>query len=138
MACRRPRQVWGKKYGPNFLPMPSKEPTTGRDFMFMYKVNAAPLFVQREHFLESGGFNRNFSCPGMSGIDFDFEYSIRMWWEGYQVALLDAGFNHGAMDTTDKTGTRADSDSWRLRREQEKARAREAQARRPPAGPASP
>lgn len=113
-------QVMGEKYGPEFIEIPSVEPQTGRQFMFMYKVNAAPLFLHRGHFLESGGFNRNFSCPGMSGIDFDFEFSIRTWWEGYQVGLLDAGFDHGAMNQEDKTGTRKNSESWRLRKEQEK------------------
>lgn len=27
----------------------------------------------------------NFSCPGDPGIGFDYEYSLRTWWKGYQV-----------------------------------------------------
>ena len=46
-------------------------------YMPMYKVNAAPLVYDRRIFSELGGFNTNFSCVGDSGIDFDFEYSIR-------------------------------------------------------------
>jgi hypothetical protein len=70
-------QVWGKKYGPNYLPLLINDIKVGVPYMPMYKVNAAPLVYDRRVFSELGGFNRNFSCVGDSGIDFDFEYSIR-------------------------------------------------------------
>lgn len=73
----RRRQLWGKKYGPGYIPLKMTDPKARALYMPMYKVNAAPLAVDRRVFAELGGFNQNFSCVGDSGIDFDFEYSIR-------------------------------------------------------------
>ena len=70
-------QLWGKKYGPHYIPVKMVDPKSRLLYMPMYKVNAAPLAVDRRVFAELGGFNANFSCVGDSGIDFDFEYSIR-------------------------------------------------------------
>jgi hypothetical protein len=70
-------QLWGKKYGPHYIPVKMVDPKSRLLYMPMYKVNAAPLVVDRRVFAELGGFNANFSCVGDSGIDFDFEYSIR-------------------------------------------------------------
>lgn len=116
-------QVWGKKYGPNYLKIPLMDPQAGAAFMPCYKVNAAPLFVDRRVFYESGAYNLNFSCVGDSGIDFDFEYSIRMWKTGYHVALAEFRLRHGAMDkkgSASKSGTRADKKKWAARRDAER------------------
>jgi len=116
-------QMWGKKYGPHYLPIPLQDKQAGVPYMPMYKVNAAPLVYDKRVFSELGGFNYNFSCVGDSGIDFDFEYSIRLWKMGYVVALTDLRLRHGAMDKTgaaSKSGTRADKKKWDARRDAER------------------
>ncbi|QDZ22835.1 hypothetical protein HOP50_08g53840 [Chloropicon primus] len=70
----------------------------------------------RDVFLELGGFYKNLSCPGEPGIGFDFEYSVRLWYNNFQVALMYSDFmrSHGA-----KAGTRANSKIWNKRRRTE-------------------
>lgn len=51
-------------------------------------MNAAPLIVRRSLLLELGGLHRELSCAGEAGIGYDFELSVRMWAEGYQVGSL--------------------------------------------------
>ena len=68
-------QIEGEKYGPGYEMLPYNDPGTHMPFMFVYKVNAAPLLVRRSTFLQLGMFDRRFSCPGGPGIGFDFEYS---------------------------------------------------------------
>mmetsp|Transcript_594 Transcript_594/g.715 ORF Transcript_594/g.715 Transcript_594/m.715 type:complete len:666 (+) Transcript_594:440-2437(+) len=116
-------QMWGKKYGPKYLPIPLKDHKLQMQYMPCYKVNAAPLFADRRVLFELGGFNANFSCVGDSGIDFDFEYSIRLWASGYEVGLGEFRIRHGAMDkkgAASNTGTRANKKKWRARRNAER------------------
>mmetsp|Transcript_13826 Transcript_13826/g.23366 ORF Transcript_13826/g.23366 Transcript_13826/m.23366 type:complete len:273 (+) Transcript_13826:113-931(+) len=116
-------QLWGKKYGPGYLPIPLRDKATGMAFMPCYKVNAAPLFMDRRVFLELGGLNQNFSCVGDSGIDFDFEYSVRLWKSGYEVGLSEFRLRHGAMDKKGdaaKSGTRASKKKFEERRNAER------------------
>ncbi|XRB17234.1 glycosyltransferase 2-like domain-containing protein [Pseudoscourfieldia marina] len=81
------------KYGPSCKnSIPTVEPLTKIPMMLIYKVNAAPLVVRRSVFLQLGGFQLGFSCKGESGIGFDFEYSVRNWKNGYEVALWNANF----------------------------------------------
>ena len=111
----------GEKYGTpsrkghKFHDIELKDPSTNIPMMFMYKVNAAPLVLKRDAFLELGGFNRNLSCPGEPGIGFDFEYSIRLWYNNYQVALAESEF----LRSHTKAGTRANSRIWNVRRRTE-------------------
>ena len=115
-------QIMGEKYGTpsrkghKFKDINMKDPKTKMTMMFMYKVNAAPLVLKRDVFLELGGFNKNLSCPGEPGIGFDFEYSMRLWYNNFQVALMYSDFmrSHGA-----KAGTRANSKIWNKRRRTE-------------------
>eukprot|EP00899_Mesostigma_viride_P026293 jgi/Mesvir1/6849/Mv09022-RA.1 len=79
-------RIQGPKYGPGFLQIDHVSATGNIPFMFVYKVNAAPLLLRRKLFLELGMFNTKLSCPGESGIGFDYEYSIRLWYNGYQVS----------------------------------------------------
>ena len=51
-----------------------------------------PPWSKRDVFLELGGFNKNLSCPGEPGIGFDFEYSVRLWYNNFQVALIYSDF----------------------------------------------
>ena len=48
------------------------------------------------------------------------------------VGLADVGFQHGSMNPEDRTGTRANSEAWRLRREQEKRNNEELYGADPP------
>jgi len=73
-------------------------------FMWMYKVNLAPLVVRRSLFSEAGGFNTNFSCAGNPGIGLDYELSIRFWKLGWGVGLYDPKFHH-AIGNSKQSGT---------------------------------
>lgn len=115
-------QLRGVKYGTpskkghKFKDIALKDPKSKVKMMFLYKVNAAPLVLKRDVFLELGGFNKNLSCPGEPGIGFDFEYSMRLWYNNYQVALTETQFlrSHGKA-----AGTRANSRIWNKRRRTE-------------------
>ncbi|QDZ23480.1 hypothetical protein HOP50_10g60190 [Chloropicon primus] len=115
-------QVTGEKYGTpsrkghKFKDITLKDPKTNLKMMFMYKVNAAPLVLKRDVFLELGGFNKNLSCPGDPGIGFDFEYSIRLWYNNYQVGLMYSNFMRSHSKAA---GTRANSKIWNMRRRTE-------------------
>jgi len=74
--------------------IPFHEPTLNIPFMWIYKVNMGPLMVRQSWFYHLGQFNLNFSCPGDPGIGFDFEYSLRLWNSGGQVALFDPQWTH--------------------------------------------
>lgn len=75
-------------------PITHQDAATGAPFMWVYKVNMGPLLVRRTLFLALGGFNLNFSCAGEMGQGFDFEYSVRLWREGWRVGLYDGGWEH--------------------------------------------
>ena len=106
----------GDKYGTpsakghKFKDIKTKDPISKQLMMFIYKANAAPLVLKRDVLLELGGLNKNLSCPGDPGIGFDFEYSIRLWYNNYQVALAPSEFlrSHSAK------GTRANSKIWNI------------------------
>eukprot|EP00192_Tetraselmis_astigmatica_P006614 CAMPEP_0117657112 /NCGR_PEP_ID=MMETSP0804-20121206/5159_1 /TAXON_ID=1074897 /ORGANISM="Tetraselmis astigmatica, Strain CCMP880" /LENGTH=709 /DNA_ID=CAMNT_0005463549 /DNA_START=405 /DNA_END=2531 /DNA_ORIENTATION=+ len=102
----------GKKYGPRFLKIYQRCPKLKIPFMFMYKVNAAPLLARRQVMMQLGGLQEAFSCPGDAGIGFDFEYSIRLWAAGYQVGLYDPRFNRPQPGKRGKAGTRVDDKKW--------------------------
>ncbi len=75
-----------------------------KPFMWMYKVNLAPLIVRRSLFSEVGGFNTNFSCAGNPGIGLDYELSIRLWKLGWRAGLYDPKFHH-AIGNSKQSGT---------------------------------
>ena len=52
-----------------------------------------------------------------SGISFDFEYSLRMWYHGYQVGLYDSQFKDAKMPagSKGKGGTMRSVNSFRRR-----------------------
>mmetsp|Transcript_2167 Transcript_2167/g.5504 ORF Transcript_2167/g.5504 Transcript_2167/m.5504 type:complete len:805 (-) Transcript_2167:24-2438(-) len=87
-------------------------------FMFVYKVNAGPLFAHRQRFLRSGMFHTEMSCPGEPGIGFDFEYSIRTWSLGMQVGLYSANWT-GHVGDANESGTRGNKEAWTIRRRME-------------------
>jgi len=116
------RQADGLKFGTGHTPIPTIDPITKQPFMFAYKVNAAPLMVRRELLLGLGGLHSALSCPGDPGIGFDFELSVRIWAEGYQVGLFEAKFDRAAHRsslskgaTTLTSGTRKDKAKHRVR-----------------------
>jgi|TARA_B110000003_G_C16641694_1_gene530425 GT2 family glycosyltransferase len=80
------------------------DPGINKPFMWMYKVNLAPLIVRRSLFTEVGGFNTNFSCAGNPGIGLDYEISIRLWKLGWRVGLYDPKFHH-AIGNSKQSGT---------------------------------
>jgi len=114
----------GPKYGPPSearsccSKIPTVDPTTGVEFMFVYKVNMGPMMVPRDTFLATGMYHTSLSCPGDPGIGFDFEYSIRMWHTGRAVGLYNSGF---ALDigNHDNSGTRSSSRIYGVRRKNE-------------------
>lgn len=98
----------GSKYGaePHTDPLGETRriPSGKGGFMFIYKVNMGPLMIRRSVFQKLGMFNLNFSCAGEAGMGFDFEYSVRLWKEGYKVGLYDAKWAHRIGDSM-STGT---------------------------------
>ena len=98
----------GSKFGaePGADPLgETKRIPSGRGgFMFIYKVNMGPLIIRRSIFQQLGMFNVNFSCAGHAGMGFDFEYSVRLWKEGFKVGLYDARWAHRIGDSM-STGT---------------------------------
>ncbi|KAK3233927.1 hypothetical protein CYMTET_55799 [Cymbomonas tetramitiformis] len=101
--------IMGPKYGPKPMepselkkccdPIVHREKKSNVPFMYMYKVNAGPLIARRDVFLSTGMFHTSFSCAGEPGIGFDYEYSIRMWNEGYRTGIYYSGFTFGIGDS---------------------------------------
>ena len=89
-----PTLALGKKYGPSNFPLHWRDRATQKPFMYQYKVNVGPYVVRRKTFNRVGGLNLNFSCAGSPGAGFDFEFSIRLWRQGYTVGLAELGFDH--------------------------------------------
>ena len=116
----RTNQPDGRKYGPGLMDIPTWDEGAGVPFMFAARVNAAPLFARRRTFLQLGGFRTDLSCPGEAGIGFDFEYSLRSWFYGYQVGLFYARYRHNAAAEAKESGTRANASAWFRRKEQER------------------
>ncbi|XRB13026.1 glyco_trans_2-like domain-containing protein [Pseudoscourfieldia marina] len=112
-------QNMGQKFGPNFKPINTVEPSSGIVFMYAYKVNAAPLIYRRNMFLSLGMFNGNFSCVGEAGIGFDFEYSLRLWKHNYEVGLYYTNFIRPRPGARGKGGTRSSNSAWNRRRRNE-------------------
>ena len=108
-------QIEGEKYGPGYEMLPYNDPGTHMPFMFVYKVNAAPLLVRRSTFLQLGMFDRRFSCPGGPGIGFDFEYSVRNWYNGHSVGLYTSNFQSRVLGETGGTRTSFDDGDKRKR-----------------------
>lgn len=110
----------GQKFGPRFSRIKGYDSRAKVPFMFMYKVNAAPLVARRHAMMQLGGLQEGFSCPGDAGIGFDFEYSIHLWKVGYQVGLYDVAFKRPQPGSRGKAGTRSDDKKWNIRRHNEK------------------
>ncbi|GHP07072.1 hypothetical protein PPROV_000581500 [Pycnococcus provasolii] len=100
-------------------PRPLSYRYAGIPFMFVTLVNMGPFVMKRTVFLESGMFQLDFSCRGAAGIGFDFEYAVRMWYTGRQVALFKPPFEYHVGDWA-KTGTRANPAAYRMREATEK------------------
>jgi hypothetical protein len=113
-------QVDGGKFGRRRAAIRGKDWASGQPFMYAYKVNASPMIVRRSVFLRVGMFHPGYSCPGDAGISFDFEYSVRMWWHGYQVGLYDSQFKDAKMPpgSKGKGGTMRSVNSFRKRLDQ--------------------
>ena len=90
----------GSKFGGNFesdretRPIAYVDSELGVPFLWMYKVNMGPMLFRKSIFLASGGFHDQFSCAGEMAQGFDFEISVRMWSEGFKVALYDPKWKH--------------------------------------------
>eukprot|EP00873_Tetraselmis_striata_P003378 jgi/Tetstr1/423642/TSEL_014278.t1 len=85
-----------------------------RPFMFVTLTNIGPFVIRQDLFWHTGMFNMNFSCPGDPGIGFDYEFSLRTWWKGYQVGLFKPGFVYHWGDWS-KSGTRANRPLYKRR-----------------------
>lgn len=68
------------------LRMPTWDPRAGPGpFMFHSQLNMGPFIFRRDALRHMGGPNLGFSCRGESGIGFDYELSLRVWYHGYEV-----------------------------------------------------
>uniref|UniRef100_A0A061R4F3 Uncharacterized protein n=1 Tax=Tetraselmis sp. GSL018 TaxID=582737 RepID=A0A061R4F3_9CHLO len=101
------------KYGVGRSRIPSSA-ANGRPFMFVTLANMGPFVIRQDLFWQTGMFNMNFSCRGDPGIGFDYEFSLRTWWKGYQVALFNCQFNYH-WGNWGSTGTRANRPLYRRR-----------------------
>lgn len=70
------------------------------------QVNMGPMSVRRSVFLKMGMFHPSLSCPGDSGIGFDYEFSIRAWKMGFKVGLTKYNFQM-RIGNSMKSGTHA-------------------------------
>jgi hypothetical protein len=68
--------------------IPFRDPASGQPFMYVQGVSIGPIFYRRDVFLELGGFNLDYSCPGEVGMLVDHELSIRAWQAGHRVAVF--------------------------------------------------
>jgi hypothetical protein len=57
--------------------------------MFVEHVNIGPYFIRRSAYDAIGGFDFQYSPPGVCGIYFDSEFCYRAWLKGYRVGLVD-------------------------------------------------
>lgn len=81
---------WGSQGGPvttSTLSMP---------FMYCQAANLGPFVARRKAFLQVGGFDESFSCPGDPGIGLDFEISFAMWAAGWRVGWTPMPHVNGA------------------------------------------
>ncbi|KAK3242517.1 hypothetical protein CYMTET_47805 [Cymbomonas tetramitiformis] len=112
-------QVDGLKFGPGMgvrtccKHFTHKCPKTNRPFMFVYKVNMGPMIVRRSVFLRLGMYSTDFSCPGAAGIGFDFEFSVRSWYHGFQVGLYLSKFKFDIGDHK-HSGTRSSRTAYQV------------------------
>ncbi|XRA99797.1 glyco_trans_2-like domain-containing protein [Pycnococcus provasolii] len=84
---------------------PNFKDKTGRKFMYAPLVNMGPFAVDRSIFLKVGMFHQGYSCRGEPGIQFDFEFSLRLWKLGYRAGIMD--FKMGYQASGQASGTRA-------------------------------
>ena len=112
-------QIEGEKFGPGYKKLVRTDVKTRLPFMYAYKVNSSPLLVRRAAFYAAGMFNRALSCPGLPGIGFDFEYSVRTWFYGTKVGLYYAQFVH-SVDGRQHSGTWKNKDAWQARKQNER------------------
>mmetsp|Transcript_30274 Transcript_30274/g.85562 ORF Transcript_30274/g.85562 Transcript_30274/m.85562 type:complete len:690 (-) Transcript_30274:1615-3684(-) len=91
----------------------------GLPFMFVTLTNIGPFIMRQDLFWHTGMFNMNFSCRGDPGIGFDYEYSLRTWWKGYQVGLFNPEFVYH-WGNWQASGTRANRPLYKRRQKIEK------------------
>lgn len=67
-----------------------KMPTSdaGGPFMFHAQLNMGPFIFRLDALRHMGGPQLGFSCRGESGIGFDYELSLRVWYYGYEVGVV--------------------------------------------------
>jgi len=74
-----------KRFG---LPAPPIHPVTGRPFTFVETVEGGAFFISRKLYEKVGGWDLLLSDPGEIDTGFEYEMGLRMWAEGYEVALF--------------------------------------------------
>lgn len=72
-------------------PLPLIDPATERPLVFVPMVSVGPYIVKMEAYERLGGFDFDFSEPGMPGVMFDAEFSLRCWENGYKVGYVNMG-----------------------------------------------
>ena len=74
-----------------------KMPTSdvGGPFMFHAQLNMGPFIFRRDALRHMGGPQMGFSCRGESGIGFDYELSLRVWYYGGDATTWGKGQGKG-------------------------------------------
>lgn len=67
---------------------PHRDAALGLPFSFRTAVDMAPMALRREAFERVGMFDEGFALEGECGILADWELSVRLWMDGWQVAVM--------------------------------------------------
>lgn len=75
-------------------PLAVIDPRTERPLTFVPIVSVGPFIIDLDVLHEIGGFDFDFSEPGMPAVMFDGEFCLRCWEAGYKVGYANMG-NYG-------------------------------------------
>ena len=104
--------------GRDRLRMPTSD--TGGPFMFHAQLNMGPFILRTDALRHMGGLQLGFSCRGESGIGFDYELSLRVWYHGYEAGLINTGFEYRTGAAAASSGTRRSPGAYRARQRVER------------------
>mmetsp|Transcript_16065 Transcript_16065/g.50503 ORF Transcript_16065/g.50503 Transcript_16065/m.50503 type:complete len:208 (+) Transcript_16065:96-719(+) len=94
--------------------LPNMRDSTGGAFMFGSLLNFGPFTVRRSSFFEIGSFHEGYSCRGEPGIQFDYEFSLRLWHNGWQGGIMP--YRLGYQASGRHSGTRSSREMYHKRK----------------------